>query len=203
MRYKLGELKDDSDLLIDIYKEFNGSHMTLNATLKKAITADKAIITLDYDANKILNFSAVTVDVHFSLENGVPVIWHGVQIMRHKNYYILYTPELGKRTNRRGSFRVSVGHSCWFTSDKHKNVQTTVRDISLTGFSIIDRKKELELSKGDNAGIKFDDLYFDIHLIGTLVRIDEQSDYVIYGFTISNVCKDLAAYLSVKQRKKQ
>ena len=78
-----------------------------------------------------------------------------------------------------------------------------VRDLSLTGFSISDRKKELALDIGSELSVSFEDLGHVLNLTGRVVRIEEQEDVNIYGFEICNLCKDLSSYLSVKQRQKR
>ncbi len=77
----------------------------------------------------------------------------------------------------------------------------TVRDISLSGFSITDRKKELGLVIGDKLSISYEDFGFMIDLEGRVVRIEEHEDMMIYGLVICNMCKDLSAYLNNKQRR--
>ena len=71
----------------------------------------------------------------------------------------------------------------------------------MTGFAITDRKKELNLVSGDRASLSFEDLTHKIHLEGKVVRIEKHDDYIIYGFTILNICNDLTPYLTLKQRK--
>ena len=76
-----------------------------------------------------------------------------------------------------------------------------VKDISLSGFAIADRKKELELSKGTLLSIYFEDAGCVIDLTGKLVRIEEREDMIIYGFQTINLCHDLSNYLNIKQRR--
>ena len=76
-----------------------------------------------------------------------------------------------------------------------------VRDISLSGYSITDRKKELTLSPGDVVQVAFEDIGHTIDLVGKIVRIEEREDMTIYGMVLTNMCKDLSSYISVKQRR--
>ena len=78
-----------------------------------------------------------------------------------------------------------------------------IRDLSLTGFSIADRKKELSLGIGSELSVSFEDLGHVLNLVGRVVRIEEQEEVNIFGFEICNLCKDLSSYLSVKQRQKR
>ena len=107
----------------------------------------------------------------------------------------------GVKTNRRSSFRVSIGVLGWITPSGKGTSQTIIKDVSLTGFAITDRGKELKLEAGQHVAVRFDDLNFNIVLGGSVVRIEEHDDYTIYGFKIHNLCKDLSLYLSTKQRK--
>ena len=81
--------------------------------------------------------------------------------------------------------------------------QVMVRDLSLSGFSVSDRKKELVLHIGDELSVYFDDLGHTLNLIGRVVRIEEHEDVIIYGLEICNLCKNLSSYLSTKQRQKK
>lgn len=76
-----------------------------------------------------------------------------------------------------------------------------VRDLSLSGFSVTDRRKELKLGIGDELSIYFEDLGHSLTLTGRVVRTEEQEEALVFGLEICNMCKDLASYLSVKQRR--
>jgi hypothetical protein len=107
----------------------------------------------------------------------------------------------GAKHNRRGCFRVPIGIIAQMRLSGNGARHVLVKDISLTGFAIADRKKELELSKGTLLSIYFEDAGSVIDLTGKLVRIEEREDMIIYGFETINLCKDLSAYLSMKQRR--
>ena len=110
----------------------------------------------------------------------------------------------GTKHNRRGSFRVGVSSPA-----KVRNAapgtprEVMVRDVSLTGFSISDRKKELSLNAGDMLSVFWEDFGHILDLTGRVVRIETQEDVIIYGFEICNVCKDLPSYINKKQRQKR
>ena len=199
MGYKIADLEERERVILDIYKNFDDNHIEMHATIHKHLSDDKTVILLEYNGDKILNFSSVKIDVFYHLENGVPVIWHNAKIVHCRNYYVLCVTEEGVKTNRRSSYRVSIGALCILNSDKHKHTQTIIKDISLAGFSVMDRKGELELSEGEKANIKFTDLLFEIYLEGNLVRIDKHDNYIIYGFKLTNLCKDLSSYINLKQ----
>ena len=75
-----------------------------------------------------------------------------------------------------------------------------VKDISVSGFSISDRQRELKLRKGDQLTISFEDQGFRLELAGRVVRIEEREDMIVYGMTITNICNDLSSYINFKQR---
>ena len=75
-----------------------------------------------------------------------------------------------------------------------------LKDVSVSGFSISDRKRELKLQKGNQLTISFEDLGYRMELAGRVVRIEERDDMIVYGMTITNICNDLSAYINVKQR---
>ncbi len=76
----------------------------------------------------------------------------------------------------------------------------TVRDISLTGFSIADKSKDLNFEEGDQVNLYFEDLGYILDLSGAVVRIEKRDFLTIYGFSIKNLCKDLPQYINAKQR---
>lgn len=78
-----------------------------------------------------------------------------------------------------------------------------IRDVSLSGFSITDRKKDLNLQTGNEVSLHFEDLGHILNLTGTVVRIEEHEDMIIYGFVINNLCKDLPSYVNTKQRQRK
>ena len=78
-----------------------------------------------------------------------------------------------------------------------------IRDVSLTGFSVSDRKGELSLNAGDTLSVFWEDFGHILDLTGRVVRTEEQEGVKIYGFELCNVCKDLPSYINKKQRQKR
>ena len=76
----------------------------------------------------------------------------------------------------------------------------TIKDVSVSGFAISDRKKELKLSKGNQVTVSFEDLGYRMNLAGKVVRIETREDMIVYGFVITNICNDLSTYINIKQR---
>ena len=187
---------------ISLYITHGEKYLEISAVILKHLSQKLTVIELKNYGNKRLNFKNVKIDVYYKSENNVPVVFKNATVVTHKNMYILQVTSDGVKSNRRNSFRVSVGVTGWFTVLGKPPKQTIVKDVSNTGFAITDRKKELKLDIGTRATLKFDDMLMELFLEGTVVRVEEQEDYIIYGFTINNVCKDLSTYIQLKQRRK-
>lgn len=106
----------------------------------------------------------------------------------------------GVRNNRRSSYRISVGKKAWFSMAGRESQYVMIKDISITGFSISDRNKELKLMKGNTLSVSFEDLGYRLDLVGRVVRIENRDDMIVYGMTIINICNDLSTYINIKQR---
>jgi len=178
------------------------NNMDMGATIKKIANGNMALISLAFEGSQRLNFDNVSIDMEISMGEGMPYIWRNVKISYYQNNYVLQVSGEGVRHNRRGCFRVSVGVSARINAMGKNGGQTIiVRDVSLSGFSITDRKKELGLSTGDTVHVVFEDIGHKLDLIGNVVRVEEREDMTIYGMYLTNLCKDLSSYVSVKQRR--
>lgn len=197
---KLSELEEGSRLVLRV--SANSKMMKFEAVLKQHLQDNSAIITILYDTNKKLNFSNVTTDVLFYPDNDVPKIWYQVEIMYCEGDYILRTFSDGIKFNRRHYFRVGISQPADLTTTiPGAPRRVTIKDISLTGFAISDRKKELKLSIGDTVSVSWEDIGHSLKLAGCLKRIEEHDGITIYGFEICNVCKDLSSYINIKQKR--
>ena len=199
MGHKFTEVGEESPIVLSIRS--NDKHMELGAVVKKHLGKNLTLITLNYGGGKRLVFDNVQIDVLYCATDSIPILWHNAKVINHKDNYILQISAEGTKSNRRNSFRVSVATSGWMNQVGKSPRQVLIKDVSMTGFAITDRKKELKLEKGERVIISFDDLIFSLKLDGKLVRIEEHDDYIIYGFIILNVCNDLSAYINQKQRK--
>ena len=199
MNYKFQDIEENSPIVLNIH--FGEKQMELGAVIQKHLAQNFTLITLDYRGEKRLNFDNVKLDVQHQANDGIPVLWHGAKILFYKNSYLLQINTPGVKSNRRNSFRVSIATLGWLNVSGKQAVQALIKDISMTGFAITDRKKELNLVSGDRASLTFEDLTYKIHLEGKVVRIEKHDDYIIYGFAILNICNDLTAYLNLKQRR--
>ena len=199
MGHKFTEVGEDSPIVLSI--RLNDKHMELGAVVKKHLGKNLTLITLNYGGGKRLVFDNIQIDVLYCASDSIPILWHNAKVINHKDNYLLQVTADGTRSNRRNSFRVSVATLGWMNQMGKPPKQVMIKDVSMTGFAITDRRKELKLEKGDRIGISFDDLIFSLKLDGKLVRIEEHDDYVVYGFVILNVCNDLTTYINQKQRK--
>lgn len=188
---KLSEIQEGSKITLRLMTK--DKKLQLDAVLKKHIRENIAIITLTCDTSKKLTFDNVRVDLEYSPEGDVPLMWYSVKVVNYKDDdYAMQVFSDGTKHNRRGSFRVGVSSPA-----KVRNAapgtprEVMVRDVSLTGFSISDRKKELSLNAGDMLSVFWEDFGHILDLTGRVVRIETQEDVIIYGFEICNVCKDL------------
>ncbi len=200
MGIKVSELEEGFEVNLKISSEEKGSSMDMKAVIKSVPRDNIAIIALDYPTDKRLNFDSVDVDMEYVHEDTLPIIWRKVLISYYKGEYILKTPNEGKRNNRRGCFRVGVSTVAAMRMEGRPPTKVMVRDVSLSGFSLTDRKKELDLKVGDRLTVKFEDKGHVINLAGNVVRTEEHEDMIIYGLEICNLCKDLSSYISVRQR---
>ena len=175
--------------------------LEMGSTLVKHVKDHIAIISLDHTEH-VLKFDNVTINVIYTNPEGIPYIWLNAKIVFYQGQYVLQVDSNGgRRYNRRSSFRVGVSHHARMRLQGHGEMDTVVRDISLSGFSITDRKKELNLAKGAHAMVRFEDIGHELELEGYVVRIDDADDYTVYGFVITRASRDLSSYISVKQRR--
>lgn len=198
MGVKISEIKENTRVVFHIQ---NGEQqMDLGAFLKKHLENNLAVITLDYTGSQRLSFNNVKVDMECAEDDGIPLVWTDVKIVNYKNAYILQAPNDGTRNNRRGSYRVSISKKAWFSMEGRPSQYVMIKDISISGFSIADRKRELNLQDGDQLSVILDDLNFHLELDGRVTRIEERDGIIVYGMVITNLCQNLSAYINIKQR---
>jgi len=193
----LAEITEGERFVLHISNE--GHSLDLYGIIKKHLKENIALISILHDQR--LNFENVHVDVEAMGEENIPIMWRSVKIVPYKGDYIMQAPTDGVKHNRRGCFRVTIAMVAQMKMSGNGAKHVLVKDISLSGFAIADRKKELELSKGTLLSIYFEDAGFVIDLTGKLVRIEEREDMIIYGFQTINLCHDLSSYLNIKQRR--
>ena len=138
------------------------------------------------------------IEVIYISEDGYPYAWKKCKIVYFKNNYVLQIKGDGTRYNRRIAYRVSLSQAAQLRTTDDQICKIAVKDVSLNGFSVADKRHELCLEKGDGASIYFEDLDHVIDLYGTVARIEQREDYNIYGFVIRRSCRDLPSYITTK-----
>ena len=202
MKIEFPTLEPGCRLVLHISNASNS--MEMGASLVRHLKDYIALIELDHSTGRTLTFENVNINVIYTNKEGIPYIWLNSTIVTYQGKYLLQVkPEGGRRYNRRSSFRVGVSHGAKIRISGHGEMDAVVRDVSLSGFSITDRRKEFNLSNGSHALIRFEDLGQQLELEGNVIRIEETDDYIIYGFVITKSCRDLSTYVMLKQRNKR
>lgn len=198
MGLKLSELAAGSHITLIIS---NGTQkMEIAAHIDRNIRENISVINLELNTRQPIKFDSVHIEVEANFSE-VPYIWRTAQILYYQSEYVLQVKGEGTRHNRRNSYRVGVSKSATMRMDGRRDTEVMIRDVSLSGFSIGDRKKELNLKMGDSLAVYFEDIGHKLNLVGQVVRIDERDEINIYGLVIHNLCKDLSSYVSIKQRR--
>lgn len=198
MGIKLSELGEGSRILLQIRNK--EKFVELGAVLRKHVKNNIALITLDRVTPQKLVFDNVQIDMEYSKDGDVPFIWRGVKVVAYQTAYLLQVSSDGVKHNRRDYFRVGISKVARLGMIDNGPRQAMIRDLSLSGFSISDRKKELKLNIGDEISVFWEDIGHNLNLRGRVVRIEDLEDVRIFGLEICNLCKDLSSYVNMKQR---
>lgn len=202
MKIEFSEIEANSRLLLNLSS--GTKTMEMGAVLVRHLKENIALITLDNASGQILKFDNIVINVVYTNDAGIPYIWLNSTIVYYQGQYLLQVKaDGGRRHNRRNSFRVGVSHYAKLRVPGHGETEVVVRDISLTGFSITDRKKSLNLTSGTRGTLRYEDIGHELELEGNVVRIEETDEYIIYGFVITKSCRDLSSYVNMKQRQKR
>ena len=199
MNIRFSEIEEQEFIRLRIHK--GESQFVLGATVKRHLTDEFTLVALDYSGEQTLVFNNVTVDVEYFPSGDVPLVWKNIKVISQKNMYVLQVTGVSMRNNRRDSFRLSVAKMALMKRPGERPKQVMVKEVSLSGFSIIDSKKELNLEVGDQVSVFFEDWGYQMNLDGRVVRLEEREDVTVYGFSIRNLCKDLSLYINDKQRR--
>lgn len=199
MGLKLSDLEERD--LISITASSDMGELKMQAFIKSILKENVAVIDVVFQDGRKLNFDNVQISIEYAPEDGVPFIWRAARIVNIKNQYVLQVSGEGVRHNRRSCFRVSVGIYARMAMLGRQGADVMIRDVSLSGFSIADRDKSLDLDMGDELNVVFSDLGYNLKLVGRVVRIEEMESMIIYGMETRNLCKDLSTYITVKQQR--
>lgn len=199
MAISFEELEPDTPITLVVSNDVN--KMKIPGSIKKILKENYALININVNTdNKILNFKDVRIDVECSPMDTVPFIWRGCTVTYYRNEYVLFAPGEGIKYNRRDAFRVGISKAARLYIPGHGDITVVLRDASLSGFSITDRKNELNFAIGDQASVYLEDMGIGLLFVGKVVRIEARDDKVIYGFEICKLCKGLSSYLNLKQQ---
>jgi len=196
--YKLTDIKEGDKITLYVSKD--GGSMRFVATLKKHLKNECALIGVEYSEGGRLVFDNVRVDVEYAQTKDIPIVWNAVKIASFKGDYVIQATSDGLKSNRRDSYRVPIAKSGKLYVPGAGAKTVMVKDVSMSGFGIADRQKELNLLIGDSVNITFDDMGRTISLGGRVKRIEEREDMTIFGFEIITLCKELSVYIAEKQR---
>ncbi|MBE5932249.1 MAG: PilZ domain-containing protein [Lachnospiraceae bacterium] len=195
---RLSEL--EAECRITLLVSTADNEMRLEGYIKKVLNDAVAIIGIDFESPQRLNFDNVKVQLECMLDENVPYLWKQARVVNYKNEYVLQVSCEGIRHNRRGSFRVPVSNIGTLKMVGRGSQKVMIKDVSATGFGIADRTRELGFNIGDRANLIYEENGYELNLTGILVRKEEREDMDIYGFEITNLCRDLPKYISFKQR---
>jgi len=202
VKQEFSEIEVGSRLLLNLSS--GNKSMEMGATIIKHLKDNIALISLDNSSGQVLKFDNININVVYTNDEGIPYIWINSTIVYYQGQYLLQVKaDGGRRHNRRNSFRVGVSHYAKLRRPGHGEVEVVVRDISLTGFSITDRKKDLNMTQGTHVLLRYEDIGHELELEGNVVRIEETDDYIIYGFVLTKSSRDLSSYVNTKQRQKR
>lgn len=202
MKKEFSEIEVGSRILLNLSS--GNKSMEMGATITRHLKDNIALITLDNNSGQILKFDNININVVYTNDEGIPYIWLNSTVVYYQGQYLLQVKaDGGRRHNRRSSFRVGVSHYAKLRRPGHGEIEVVVRDISLTGFSITDRKKELNMTMGMHVLLRYEDIGHELELEGNVVRIEEEDDYIIYGFVLTKSSRDLSSYVNTKQRQKR
>lgn len=196
MKFSFSDIREGSPIILMLH---NGSvHMKMMGNVINLIREDIAIITLETSVSQVLKFDNIDLNVIYISEDGTPYIWKKAKVVYFKNNYVLEVKGEGSRYNRRVTYRVNISHCAQAYAANDTEYRVVVKDVSLSGFSIADKKNELHLSLDDGITIHFEDINHIIDLYGTVMRIEEREEYPVYGFMIRRSCRDLPSYITTK-----
>ena len=200
MRQEFDKIEVGSRILLNLRNE--SRNMELGATISKHLKDNIALILLDTDNESISKFDNLTINTIYTNPDGIPYIWENSTIVYYQGQYLLQVKsDSGQRHICRNSFRVGVSHNAKLHIMGQPELEVIVGDISLTGFSITDQNKELGLSQGTHALLKYEDIGFALELEGNVVRTEETAEAVIYGFVITKCSRALSSYVNQKQKR--
>lgn len=198
MGFKLSDIKVGSKITLYVSKDDKSARFV--AVIKKHVKADCALVDVEYEAGRRLSFDNLKVDIEYIQDSDAPIVWNSIRIVPYKgSTYVVQTAADGAKSNRRDSYRVPVGKAGRLTVSGSGSKQIGVRDISLSGFCVVDKQNDIKISIGDTASLSFEDLGHSIALGGRLKRMEKAGGMTVLGFEINTLCPELTVYMAKKQ----
>lgn len=201
----LNELSDEQmNVIITVSR---GTDVLTFASKTVELVEDKMLIEAVRHNEKVLSFNSKGVVVSAQIDSDpLPVKFIDIVIdtIRYKDeiYHRINTNKKGIEVNRRDNFRVFIGEEGVAQMDEHKSGRDVlVKDVSLTGFSIITRD-DLDVI-GAQIRLSYRDNNSTIVLSGEVVRKAGLEDgRFLYGCKITKEPIGLSSYLNRKQIKR-
>ena len=196
MKFSFSDIRDGSPIIIMMHH--GNVHSKLDGNIINLIRDDIATISLDTPTTHILKFDHMELEFIYVAEDGSQYIWKKAKIVYFKNNYVLQVKGDGTKYNRRMTYRVNISQTAEIRLADDSIHRTMVKDVSLTGFSIMDKRNTLNLKLEDGVTIFFEDINHKLDLYGVVIRIEEKDGSTIYGFSIRRSCRDLPSYITTK-----
>ena len=200
MKQEFSKLEVGCQLILNIER----SKAELTSRIVKHLRHNIVLISID-NPSKTIDLNNTIVNVLYSNGNNNLFMWTDATIVCYKGYYLLQVhTDYGEGYNRRKSFRVEFSHAAKLMVPGHGSYEVVVKDISLTGFAIIDELGLLELKPGASVHLKYEDSGYALNLDGNVVRTRlTKEQFTLYGFVITRPCRDLQSYVQTKQRQQR
>ena len=194
---KIYEIKSGTKCFIQV--THNDKSGKFRASAVKAEGDGIMVVVPDFPRDKKITFDKQDVSVFCFFTTRPPVIWHDVTVSYKKGFYILSTKNDGEIFNRRTAPRIRVNAYGELTA-KGEKLSVLVKDMSETGFAVIDPKNKLTLEKTDKVALEFADLDYTFSVKGKVKRIKE-GDATLYGCLITAIEGGrLTDYLKKRER---
>lgn len=202
---KLGELEAGTEISIEV--KAGKKSRTFHNVVEQVIKGVILINPLVYE-NKILDLSGegISITVFANDEEEIPLQFRGctAKLIRgkEKRYCAIACNNVGKRVNRRGTFRIYIGEKGIVEiPGRSERMEVTVRDLSLMGFAFVTDKSHWEEGVSSLC-LEFAGRYGDrIRIQGSLIHATEvENNLLIIGCQIIRCANDLSDYITQKQR---
>lgn len=199
MKQEFAKLAIGSQLTLHMNHE--EKQIEIVTSIVKHLKHNIALIAPNEHQSEIPKLNNKSITVIYTNDIGTQYVWSDAIIVCYQGHYLLQVHTDGvKQENRRGSFRVEFSQTAKLSVVENGVYDVVVKDISLTGFAIIDELGILNLEPGTSARLEYEDIGHVLKLEGNVVRTQLIEHKTLYGFVITRACKDLQSYVQTKQR---